>query len=179
MIQERLNEWVNKEYRWLKKEITTNIAWGAMSEYAEDLLHHIILDLYKMDPAKIEGLLDNDKLKWYVLRGASLQLRSGTSPFYRTHRKDRMSARSGMLEEYTKSTQPEAFKEEEAEELMSCFNKAVEQLDWYHKELFNRKFKQGWTIDEMYKHYNIGKRHLIKDLNKAIKEIRSICDGAE
>lgn len=179
MIQERLNKWVSQEYEWLRKEITTNIAWGRMSEYAEDLLHHIIMDLYKMEEGKLEKLLDNGKLKWYVLSGAGLQLRSGTSPFYKIHRKDRMSARSGMLDEYNKVTQPEVFKDEEAEELMDCFNRAVEQLDWYHKELFTKKFKSGWSFQEMHDHYNISKRHLTKDINKAINQIRSICDGAE
>lgn len=179
MIEKRLNEWVSREYEWLRREITSNIAKGGMKEYADDLLHHIIIDLYKMDSTKISQMLDDGKLKWYVLRGASLQLRSGTSPFYKTHRKDRMTARSGMLEEYSIYTQPEVFKEEDNEELTECLQRAIDQLHWYHKELFTKKFKQGWTLEEIHKHYNIGKRHLIKDLNKAINEIRSICDGAE
>ena len=77
-IKDKLDRWVSKEYRWLLKEIGTNITWGKMSEYTEDLLHHLILDLYKMDEEKIDGMLENGKLKYYLLSGASLQIRSKT-----------------------------------------------------------------------------------------------------
>ncbi len=174
MIQKRLNSWVNDHYEWLKREISKNIANGKMNEFAEDLTHHIIIDLYKMDPAKIEGLLDNGKLKWYCLRGAALQIKSSTSPFYITHRKSRMSARSGMEDTYTPLVESNAFSDEE-DGLQECLDRAVSQLDWYLKALWEKKFQQHWTLEDIHKHYNIGKRHLIKDLNKAISEIRDVC----
>jgi len=179
MVKDRLNEWVKEEYDWIVRQITKNIAKGGMSEYALDLAHHIILDLYNMDEDKIAGMLDNGKLKWYVLSGAGLQLRSGTSPFYRTHRKLKMSARSGVIESdadnpyYNEGYEMEDFDGEET--LSDCLEKAVNQLDWYLKALWDKKFNSNWTLQEIYEHYNIGKVHLIKDLNKAIAEVREIC----
>ena len=70
--RDKLNEWVNEWYEWLRGEISRNIAKDRMSEYAEDLLHHLILDLYKMPDDKIEGMLENGKLRWYLLRGAGM-----------------------------------------------------------------------------------------------------------
>jgi len=39
----------------------------------------------------------------------------------------------------------------------------------------NRYWMENWTLDEMYKHYNISKTHLIRDLNKAMDTIRENC----
>ena len=181
MIEKRLNEWVSREYEWLKGEIGTNITWGKMSEYTEDLLHHIILDLYKMDPEKIEGLLDNGKLKYYVLRGASLQIRSQTSPFYKIWRKTKMQARSGVIDSDNGETNTPSYELniEPEEQLIECLDRAVEQLHWYEQALYDKKFKQGWTLEEIHKFYGIGKRHLIRDLNNALDKIRKQCKNAK
>ena len=127
MIEKRLNKWVNDHYEWLRGEIGTNITWGKMSEYTEDLLHHIILDLYKMDPEKIQELLDNGKLKYYVLRGASLQIRSKTSPFYIIHRKTKLQARSGIIGsgEYDREEGYEMDTPDNKEDLYDCFQRAL------------------------------------------------------
>ena len=177
MIEKRLNEWVSKEYEWLRGEIGKNITWGKMSEYTEDLLHHIILDLYKMDLEKIEGLLDNGKLKWYVLRGASLQIRSKTSPFYKVHRKNKLQSRSGMIDsgEYGSDEGYEMKNPDETEDLYDCFQRAMGEIDWYLKVLLEKKIIEGKTYQEMYEYYEISKTHLIKDINRGLDEIRIIC----
>ena len=79
-IKDRLDAFVNKEYRWIEREVKSNIAYGKMADYADELLQEMILQLYEMKEEKIEELLDNGKLKWYILSGAGLQLRSSTSP---------------------------------------------------------------------------------------------------
>ena len=180
-IKDRLDRWVSREYRWLLKEMGTNITWGKMSEYTEDLLHHIILDLYKMDENKIDGMLENGKLKYYVLSGASLQIRSKTSPFYHIHRKQKLSARSGIIDSSNGDTydliyEMDLFGEEP---LLECFERAQKQLHWYQQTIFNKKFKENLPLQEIHEYYNISKNHLIKDLNIAINEIREICKDAK
>lgn len=182
MIKERLNKWVEEHYQWLLQQIGKNISNGKMRDYTTDLLHHIIIDLYKMDPAKIEGMLDNDKLKWYVLRGAALQLKSSTSPFYRTHRREKMSARSGMIDtggyDHVGAYDIDPQVDDE-EELMDCFERAMKQIHWYHRALLEKKIMEGNTYQELYEHYNISKTHLIKDINAGLSEIREICKNAK
>lgn len=175
-IENRLNRWVSEEYEWLLGEISTNIANGRMSGYASDLLHHIILDLYKMDPDKIEGLLDNGKLKWYCLRGAALQIKSQTSPFYRIHRKEKMNARSGMMDNGAYDTEYYELEDPDTgESLYDCFQRAMNEIHWYQKTLLEKKIIEGRTYQEIYEYYNISKTHLIRDINEALRDIRLIC----
>ena len=176
MIEERLNKWVSENYQWLKGEISKNIANGKMSDYSEDLLHHILLDLYKMNPEKIEGMLDNGKLKYYVLRGAALQIKSSTSPFYRTHRKQKNWARSGLMDSGKYDTETYELEDpDNIEDLYDCFQRAMGQIDWYLAALLRKKIIEGNTYQEIYEFYNISKNHLIKDINKGLDEVRSIC----
>ena len=175
-IEDRLNKWVSEEYEWLLGEISTNIAYGRMSSYASDLLHHIILDLYKMNPAKIEGMLDNGKLKWYVLRGASLQIRSQTSPFYRIHRKEKTYARSGLMDSGKYDTETYELDDPDVgEDLYECFKRAMAEIHWYQKTLLEKKIIEGKTYQEIYEYYNISKTHLIRDINEALRDVRLIC----
>ena len=179
-IKDKLDRWVSKEYRWLLKEIGTNITWGKMSEYTEDLLHHLILDLYKMDEEKIDGMLENGKLKYYLLSGASLQIRSKTSPFYHIHRKQKLSARSGIIDSnsgnvYDSGYEMSVYGEEP---LSECFERAVAQLHWYDQTIFNKKFKEDLPLQEIHEYYSISKNHLVKDLNRVINEIRQTCVDA-
>ena len=90
--KDRLDEWVRREYKWIGREIRNNIAKGQMADYADDLLQEMMIQLYNMKEEKIAQLLDNGKLKWYVLTGAGMQLRSKTSPFYNRIRKHKMYA---------------------------------------------------------------------------------------
>lgn len=180
MIKDRLNKWVSENYQWLDKEISKKIAWGKMNGYSSDLLHHIILDLYKMDEEKIEGMLDNGKLKWYVLSGAGLQLRSQTSPFYKVHRKQKLWARSGMMDNGAYDTEVYEIKNPDNEEdLYDCFQRAMSQIHWYQKTLLEKKIVEGQTYQEIYEFYNISKTHLIKDINSALDEVRKICRDVE
>jgi hypothetical protein len=64
----KLDKWIGEWYEWLRKEIGRNITKGIMTEYRDDLLHHIIIDLYKLPDEKVEQMIEDDKLRWYVLR---------------------------------------------------------------------------------------------------------------
>ena len=77
--REKINKWVAENYTWFIGEIEENICKGKMKEYSGDLAVHVIEDLYRLDEAKIDQMLDDDKLGWYLLVGAGRQLRSSTS----------------------------------------------------------------------------------------------------
>lgn len=176
-VKNKLDRWVSKEYNWYKGEVGKNITWGKMSDYTEDLVHLMLISLYQLEDDKLEGMLDSGGIKGWLLRGASLQIRSSTSPFYLQFRKHKMSARSGYMDSDSGETEMPSYEMNlfPGETLSDCMERAVEQLHWYQKAIFNKKFKEGLTIEEIYKFYNIGKYHLVKDLNKAINEIRLTC----
>lgn len=158
-----------------------------MGEYAEDLLHHVILDLYKMDEGKITQLLDDDKMKWYILSGCGLQLRSSTSPFYRVHRRNKMSAREnysgGEDHEFhfsgTKGILEQEYQPYEGDPLYECMMIEIECLHFYYRTLIEDKWLRGMTLNEMREKYNITLSSLSKDLKVAYAIIREKCDCEE
>lgn len=178
-----LHNYLSTWYEWLSKEIKKNIAKDRMSEYADDLLHHILQDVYKMEEEKVIGMVERDKLRWYILKGAGMQLRSKTSPFYRLHRKEKLQSR----ENFTNSNADghdsfsgvgileKVYEPYEHDELYDCFQREMENLHWYQKTLMTRYWLENWTITKMYQHYNITKAHLVKDLNEAMDTIRTKC----
>ena len=176
--------YISKWYKWLDGEIKKNIAKDKMSEYADDLLHHIIQDVYKMDEEKAVDMVERDKLRWYMLKGAGMQLRSSTSPFYGLYRKNKLQSR----ENFTNSNADghdsfsgmgileKVYEPYEHDELYECFQREFENLHWYQKTLMTKYWIEGWNLTTLYKHYNISKVHLIKDLNKAMNTIRTKCE---
>ena len=176
-IKDRLDKWVNKEYRWIEKEVKANIAYGKMEAYAEDLLQEMFIQLYNMKEEKIEQLLDNGKLKWYFLSGAGMQLRSSTSPFYNRIRKHKMYARENGLE----GSDANIFERiDDTEELSTecyyiCMQREIENLHWYNKTLLQEYWIQGLHLEDLHQKYKISKAHLTKDLNSAILTIRENC----
>ena len=186
-IDKRINEFVSQNYKWLLSEVKKNIAKGKMFDYAEDLLHHVILDLYKMDEGKLNQLLDDEKMKWYILSGCGLQLRSSTSPFYRIHRKLKMSARenytSGDDHEFhfsgTKGILEQVYEPYQEDELYTCMMEEIENLHFYYRILLEEKWFKGMTLNEMRDKYNITLSSLSKDLKVAYAIIREKCNCEE
>jgi len=186
-IERRLNNFVSEHYEWLLKEVKKNIAKGKMSEYAEDLLHHVILDLYKMDGGKITQLLDDEKIKWYVLSGCGLQLRSSTSPFYRIHRRTKMSTRenysSGGDHEFNFAGTIGILEQEyipyEGDPLYDCMIQEIENLHWYYRTLIQDKWIENMTLNQMKEKYDITLNNLSKDLKIAYTIIRTKCNCLE
>ena len=180
-IKDRLDDWVRREYKWIDREIRANIAKNQMRDYADDLIQEMMIQLYNMKEEKIEQLLDNGKLKWYVLSGAGMQLRSNTSPFYNRIRKHKMSAREFGLP----GTDANIFEKiDDTEELSTecyyiCMQREIENLHWYNKTLLQEYWIQGLHLDDLHAKYKISKKHLTKDLNAAILQIRENCEECD
>ena len=172
----RIDNWVQKNYVWLNGEIKTNIAKGQMKQYGDDLTIHMIETIYSQPESKIIQMLDDDKLGWWLLTGASMQLRSSTSPFYRIYRQEKSWSREQGLEG-SFSNVFERPDEPYDDSLMECFQKEYDNLDWYLKTIMNKYFFEGQTLQDIHEYYNISKRHLTKDLNTAINQIRELCNN--
>lgn len=182
--EEKINKFISEHYEWLMSEVKKNIAKSKMKEYAEDLLHHIILDLYKMSEDKVDQLLNDGKMKWYILSGCGLQLRSSTSPFYRIHRRQKMSAREnysgGDDHEFTFTggvgILEQVYVPYEEDELYACMMREIENLHWYYRTLIQDKWIEGLTIQQMREKYNITLASLTKDIRISYAIIREKCN---
>jgi hypothetical protein len=182
--EEKINKFVSENYNKLLFEVSKNIAKGKMSEYRTDLLHHILLDLYKMDENKIDQLLNDNKMFWYILSGCGLQLRSSTSPFYRIHRKEKMASREnytgGGDHEFnysgTKGILEQEYVPYEADPLYECMEREIDNLHFYYRTLLEDKWMNGMTLNQMREKYDITLSNLSKDLKVAYAIIKEKCD---
>lgn len=172
--KKRIDIWVGEKYEWLLNEIKTNIAKGKMSDYASDLLIHMIETVYTQDENKLIQMLEDKKLEWWVLTGAGRQLRSSTSPFYRTYRREKSWAREDRYEGSFSNIFERPY-EVYDESLYQCFRDEYDNLHFYQKAIMDKYFIEGMSLQEVHEYYNISKRHLIKDINTTINQIREAC----
>lgn len=168
-IDRELGRVIEKHYKWLLKEIKTKIAKDAMREYGPELLHFVIIELYNKSPEYKQQLLSDEKVQYWLLTSSGLQLRSGSSPFYRMIRSNRMSARSGGEEMDT------VVWEDYDGEMYECFLQAMDQLDFYQRKLVEEKYLNELTFKAISDKYQIHQNHIRKDLFAAIQQMREHC----
>jgi hypothetical protein len=173
-LRKRVDNWITGNYEWLAGEIEVNVCKGQMKEYAPDLTSYLIESLYYLPEDKVAQLLEDGKVGNYLLVGAGMQLRSSTSPFYRTFRKHKMDAREDGVEGTANSIFDKPW-EEYDDSLYECFQEAMGELHWYEKNLIDKYFLDGWTLQQIYKYYGISKKHIIKDINNGLQSIREHC----
>jgi len=174
--KDRIDEWVGERYVWLNNQISTNIAKGQMAQHASDLTIHMVETLYSQPEDKIIQMLDDDKLGWWLLVGASQQLRSSTSPFYRIYRQEKSWSREDGVPGSFNSIfdRPEEVYDDS---LMECFQQEYKNLHWYLQAIMNKYWYEGKSLEEVHQYYNISKGHLVKDMNTAINQIREKCNN--
>lgn len=177
-----IDNYITEWYEWMRGEVGKNITKNQMTEYRDDLIHHVLQDVYRMDEEKTLSMIENGKLRWYILTACGIQLRSKTSTFYRTHRKTKNQSREnwgdGDGEHYNHigmGILDQIYEPYEGDPFMECLQDQMEKLHWYQKTLMNRYWIEGWSLTKMYKHYNISKTHIINDLNEAMRTIRENC----
>ena len=173
-LKNRVDSWITQNYKWLTGEVTRNIAKNQMAQYAPDLISYLVESIYKLPEEKVTQLLDDNKLGNYLLVGAGMQLRSSNSPFYRTFRKHKMSAREDGISGSHKSIFEKPY-EEYDESLYQCFKETYGELDFYDKAIMDKYFYEQWTLQQVYEYYGISKRHIIKDINRILQQIRENC----
>lgn len=172
-LNREINKWFNENYDSLIYQVKHNIAKDSMSQYADELLSHVILWTLERSPEMKEQMLKDNKLENYILRTCGLQLRSSTSPFYRESRKFKMSARSGMSD--VDDVADEGITSIESNPYYQCMISEIHNLHWYHQKLIEEKWINGLTYQDMRLKYGITLSSLKSDLNVAYDIIREKC----
>lgn len=168
-INRELGKVIEEWYKWVLNEINTNICKDQMREYGPELLHFVVLELYNKSPEYKKQLLEDKKVPYWLLTSSGLQLRSGSSPFYRQIRSNRMSARSGGDDLDFITYEPYDG------ELYDCFTSAMESLDFYQRHLVQEKYINELSFKEISKKYQISIVHIKSDLYKALELMREHC----
>ena len=91
-----IQKYINENYESIK-EIAKVITKGKKPDY-EDLCHEVILRLLTGNKTKINSLIENDAIKWYIIRTTINQYRSSSSGYYKKYRKQNNLTRNESKE---------------------------------------------------------------------------------
>ena len=171
----RIDKWVSERYEWYLGEVSKNIAKGKMNQYAHDLVIHMIETLYTQSEEKINQMIDDDMLGRWLLIGASQQLRSSTSPFYRTYRQEKSWSREQGMEGSFNNIfeRPETIYDDS---LMECMKEEMDKLNFYDEAIMTKYWYEELTLQEIHEYYGITKLSLTRDINRVINKIREQCN---
>ena len=129
MIPE-IEQWVIKNYSELKQIC---LKMTKHSDWAEDLLQDVLLQLWEKDEIKLIKLDDNS-IKYYIVRCITTNWYSETSPFYRKVKRE-----SSLYSDIKDIADAPVDDNEQREHiLMSAVEEEYGALGWFQKDLLSR-----------------------------------------
>ena len=171
-LEKNINKWFSKNYEYLRREVSNNIATESMNVYSDELLSVCLESFLTRTPEQRQQMLDDNKIQNFVLRCCSFQIKSSTSPFYRESRRFKMSARedSEMPIKFSDDDQPLEDRDD-----YQCMMNAIEELHWYHRTLIQEKWFNKMSFQDMRKKYGITLSSLQNDMRLIYNIIRNKC----
>jgi len=167
-MKDEINDWFEANYQNLRKNFKQNIANGQMSGYADDLLQICIETFLNKDIVMQEQMLRDDKIQNFLFRVASMQIKSGSSPFFRKYRAY-----------YTRNVpilgNPSIEEEEPKEIMIKCIDREIKKLGWYEARLIQLHFFDGMSLRKITKTYGLPKGTLPQEFQKIYDRIKETC----
>jgi len=179
----KLNKYIEKNYDKLK-EISKKITSNKKNDH-DDLLHDTVLALYDSNKTKIETLIDNNQLIYWIARIMVNQYHSKTSPFYKKYRKyyedkDERFVLNCWNEYYINNTPSRVHRmidedgvklKQQLEKDIERVNKILKEIHWFDSEVFRIYFQMGksYSLNKMSKDTGINRNTLYASIKKVKK----------
>mgnify|MGYP003632468107 CR=1 FL=1 len=150
----------------------------SFDKYGYDLIA-VCVEFFLRKPIEAQlTTIENNKLENFITFMMAIQLKSSSSKFYREYRQHHLKQRELYDISYEKygfsSVTNDAF-EDEPNELIECIKAQMETLDPYSKMLINERVILESSYTDISKKYNINYASLKRDTDKALTEIRELC----
>lgn len=145
--------------------------------WGDDLLALSILFFLEKPLDTQIKIINDGKLENYITFIMGLQVKSGSSKFYKDYRRFMYNQREIYDNNTYKDrmvTFPEPFEDEESE-CLACIKHQIDKLDPYLKMLVNEHLIQGENFSTISQKYNITYTHLKRDTLRVSKEIKELC----
>lgn len=172
MLKDKLNKWFSQNYEHVRYEVKRNIAHSQMTPYADELLSVCTEAFLNKTEAQQQQMLDDNKIENFILFCCGMQIKSGTSPFYREVRGHRMLVRSGM-EKY--DNHPLEEEDPTKTELWACMERELDDLGFYYKTLITEKWMNHQSYKAIRKKYGITLNSIQRDIAYTYNHIREKC----
>jgi hypothetical protein len=134
-MKPEINDYITKNYYELLKicnKITKNDTW------AGDLLNDVLLQLYEKNEINIKKLDDNS-IKYYIVKCLTINWYSKTSPFYRKVRKE-SSLYNELFEVMDKESDDDIFN---THKLLDIMEMEWTEVNWFNKIIFQKYITMG------------------------------------
>lgn len=128
----------------------------------EDLLHEIILALYRKNDELINNLIDKKELTFYIVRMMINQYHSNTSPFYNKYKKHAYFKNVNDIKEiYIYNKEPT---EEDKEKRLKWIEGKLKGLRWFDVQVFKLYYKENFSLNSMSRATKINRSTLGKSI---------------
>ena len=134
-MKPEINDYITKNYYELLticNRITKNDTW------AGDLLNDVLLQLYEKKEINIKKLDDNS-IKYYIVKCLTINWYSKTSPFYRKVRKE-STLYNELFEVMDKPTDDDIFN---THKLLDIMEMEWTEVNWFNKIIFTKYITMG------------------------------------
>jgi len=133
-MKPEINDYIVRNYYELKKicnKITDNSSWSG------DLLNSVLVQLYEKDEIKLDKLDDNN-IKYYIVKCLTINWYSKTSPFYRKIKRE--STLYNELYEVMELPDEDIF---EGHKLLDIMEMEWTEVNWFNKIIFSKYLTLG------------------------------------
>ena len=154
-----LNKYLIDNYDKLK-DIAHNIA-GEKSK--DDLLSFVIEELYKCDQDRLDEIIKNGNIRWYLIRIMVNQYHSKTSRYYYKYNKYYEYHTTTTIESITQDNTEYNIKDKEiAEERLEWIEEKLQDLYWFDAECFRIYYREEHSLNTMSKATKISRATIYK-----------------
>lgn len=161
-----LNKYLVDNYDKLK-DMAHNIAGDY---YKDDLLSFVIEELYKVDKEKIEDIIKNKQLTFFIARVMVNQYHSKTSRYYYKYDKYYEYHTTTTIDNITQDKTEYTIKEKlEVEHKLEWIEEKLKDLYWFDAQLFTIYFRDSHSLNSLSKATKISRATIYK----AIKNVKN------
>ena len=156
-----LDKYLTDNYHKLK-DVSYNITNGK----GEDLLSFLKEELYKCDKERLEEIILENKMTFYVIRIMLNQYNSKTSRYYYKYKKYYEHHTTTTIESITADNTEYSIKEKkEVEQKLEWIENKLNDLYWFDAEIFRIYYREGFSLNQMAKETKISRATLYKAIN--------------
>jgi len=171
---DKLNKYLDKSYKNLL-DISKRITSNRHPDY-EDVLHESIIALYNTDEKKINDIIKQKNLTFYIVRIMLNQYQSNTSPYHKKYRRTKHKEHLKEFYIYTKEplTKEKMQEFEDREKKLQWIEKKLKHLSWFDVEIFKIYYKENYSLNTMSKATKINRSTLGKSIRYIKNYLKSL-----
>tara|TARA_R100000329_G_scaffold35345_2_gene33213 strand:+ start:966 stop:1499 length:534 start_codon:yes stop_codon:yes gene_type:complete len=146
-----LNKYINKNYTKLT-EISRKLTNERYPDY-EDLLHEVILGIYKKEKKMVSGLIERQEMLYFLVRMMINQYHSSTSSYYYKYKRH-YTVRKQYKENYILNKRG-AIKIDnldylmQMEERLNWIDEKCKNLNWFDVQIFKIYYLNEFSLTSM------------------------------